>query len=45
MKQTMNLTPELREEILSQPLYRQSDMKKFIPAADSTFEQGRLGIK
>ncbi|QSV46171.1 hypothetical protein [Geobacter benzoatilyticus] len=38
------LTIELREEILKQPLYRQTDMKRFIPAADSTFEQGRLGM-
>ncbi len=34
---------ELRSNILRKPLYRQSELKQFIPAADSSFEQGRCG--
>ena len=37
------LPEELRQKILTKPLYRQPELKQFIPAADSTFEQGRCG--
>lgn len=37
------LHPEIKAEILAQPLYRQNEIKRFIPASDSAFEQGRIG--
>lgn len=37
------LPSELKSAILSQPIYRQEEVKKWIPVSDSAFKHGRLG--
>lgn len=37
------LPEDLKRNILSQPLYRQKDLRRLIPASPSAFEHGRLG--
>ena len=41
--QTVPLPEEIRRKILANPLYRQPEAQKIIPASNSCFEQGRCG--